>query len=135
MVVTAESFDTVNRRMGSPSSGATRWRYYFGRVVVRGVPPVWAGFSLLIGVGLVTVAVFVADLSPAWIVAAVTSSLATVAAVGGYQVWSELEATPPAPPPSQETVMAQIKRKLAEGYKLQSQVRSDSLTGEHSRIC
>lgn len=120
--------------MGPPRSGAARWRYYCLRVVLRGVPPVWAAFSLLIGVGLVTVAVFVVSLSPVWIVAAVLGSLALVAALGGYRVWSELEATPSAPAYPEETVVAQIKRKLAEGYELQSQVRTESLTGEHYRI-
>jgi len=134
MAAAAERFDTVNRPMGPPRSGATRWRYYFIRVVVRGVPAVWAAFSLVIGVGLVTVAVFVVNLSPVWIVAAVFCSVALVAAVGGYRVWSQLEATPSAPPSPLETAMAQIKRKLAEGYALQPQVRTDSLTGEHYRI-
>jgi hypothetical protein len=101
---------------------------------VSGAPPVWSAFSLLIGVGLVTVAVFLVNLSPVWILAAVLCSVAVVAAVGGYRVWSELEATPSESHRLQETVTAQIKRKLAEGYAIQSRVRTEALTGEHYRI-
>ena len=109
----------------APDAGLARWLYFSRKVIVRGVPPAWSSFSVLIGVGVVTVAVFIVSLSAVWIAVAALAAMLVVTALGSYRLWSDLDSrTPvalpaPAPPPA-PTVDERLRLQLDRGYRTES---------------
>jgi hypothetical protein len=114
----------------TPPSGLPRWRYYGVQVAVRGVPPLWAVFGVIFGVGAVTVVTFLAHLSLLWILITVLATLVLSSSVGGYRIWSQLERQPPVPPAAEPTTIEKLRRKLDEAYALDNSAAMDPWEGE-----
>ena len=117
----------------APLHAPDRWRHYAVQVGRRGLPIPWLAFSFLFGLGAIPATVALVNLSWAWIVVSVITTMMVVVVGGGYRIWDDVERSLRS---SSEQVPAidQVKLMLAEGYSLESDLRADYMTDARSPI-